>query len=120
MYQNGTALGESPVVWTSEGGAVATVIASRCQPVAGSCSAGRCGRERPCASAGVEAELEPVGDVFVGATFDRAVAGNLTIDHRLPGRGPALAAALLGAGVLTGCVVAAVVSGRRAVSRRSR
>jgi hypothetical protein len=62
---------------------------------------------------GVEAELEPVGGVFVGATFDEAVDGELEIGHTLPGRGAALVATVVGTVLLAVCVIVAARSSRR-------
>ena len=113
MYRNGTALGQSPVVWTSEGGTVeATGDGDRVSLPAG----GEIVLSRPIwpgttvSVGGVEAELEPVADVFVRASFDDAVSGELSIRNEVPGRSPAIVAAVAGA---IGLVCCAVVAGRR-------
>ena len=62
---------------------------------------------------GVEADLEPVGDVFVGARFEQAVSGELRIRHELPGRRTSVVIGIAGAVVLVGCAVAAVTVSRR-------
>ena len=117
MYQNGTRLGEAPVVWTSEGGTVEPVAESgyRVSLPAG----GRLVLSRPIwpgttvSVGGVEAELEPVADLFVGADFDRPVEGELSIGHVLPGRLPAAVAGAVGTAMLAGCAVAAFLASRR-------
>ena len=120
MYRNGTALGESPVVWASDGARVDPAGSTdRVSLPAG----GRIALSRPLwpgttvSVGGVEADLEPVGDVFVGARFEQAVSGELRIGHELPGRRTSVVIGTAGAVVLVGCAVAAVTVSRRA--RRS-
>ena len=57
--------------------------------------------------------LEPVEDVFVGATFDEAVDGELTIQQELPGKWAAIATAVIGAAGLATCVGFAIARSRR-------
>ncbi len=116
MYRNGTALGQSPVVWISDGGSTEQVDGvDRVSLPAG----GQLVLSRPLwpgtsvTVGGVSAELEPIGDVFVGATFDEAVDGELRIGHELPGKWPAIATGVIGAVGLATCVGFAIARSRR-------
>jgi hypothetical protein len=116
MFRNGTEFGQSPVVWLSDGGTTERVDGvDRVALPAG----GRLVLSRPAWPGttvtvdGVSAELEAVGDVFVGATFDEAVDGELRIGHELPGKWPAIATAVIGALGLLTCVGFAIVRSRQ-------
>ena len=116
MYRNGTELGQSPIVWISDGGSTEQVDGvDRVTLPAG----GQIVLSRPLwpgtsvTVGGVSAELEPVEDVFVGATFDEAVDGELTIQQELPGKWAAIATAVIGAAGLATCVGFAIARSRR-------
>ena len=116
MYQNGTELGESPVVWTSEGGSTERVDGGDRVTLPAD---GQLVLSRPLWPGtkvtvdGVSADLEPVGGVFVGATFAEAVDGELTINQELPGKWAAIATAVIGVAMLATCVGFAIASSRR-------
>jgi hypothetical protein len=112
MYGNGTRLGENPVVWASDG---VTVDGDRLIVPAG----GQVVLSRPLwpgteVSVGaVRADLDPVADIFVRATFDEDVSGALQIHQRVPGAWAAAAAAVVGALGLLACAVAAATASVR-------
>ena len=87
--------------------------ACRCPPAGALRSAGPLWPGTTVSVGGVEADLEPVGDVFVGARFEQAVSGELRIGHELPGRRTSVVIGTAGAVVLVGCAVAAVTVSRR-------